>query len=67
MCFNKFLTMFFRFSAEIVCINVAHQKTQRQKSSQSEIVLTANFWFDYNFLGYDKTAVDRGGMRQTDG
>ena len=43
MCFNKFLTMFFRFSVEIVCINVVHQKSQRQKSSQSEIVLTANF------------------------
>ena len=50
--FNKL--MFFKFSVGIVCINVVHQKTQWQKSSQSEIILIVNFWFDYNFLGYGK-------------
>ena len=43
MCFNKFLTMFFKFSAEIIHVNVVHQKTQSQKSSQSDIVLIVNF------------------------
>ena len=52
--FNKL--MVFKFSVGIVCINVVHQKTQREKSSQGEIVLIVNFWFDYNFLGYDKNS-----------
>ena len=46
--------MFFKFSVGIVCINVVHQKTERQKSSQSEIISIVNFWVDYNFLGYGK-------------
>ena len=50
--FNKL--MVFKFSVGVVCINVVHQKTQREKSSQSEIILIVNFWFDYNFLGYGK-------------
>ena len=50
--FNKL--MFFKFSMGIVCTNIVHQKTQRQKSSASEIILIVNFWSDYNFLGYGK-------------
>ena len=53
--FNKL--MFFKFSVRVVCINVVHQKTQREKSSQSEIILIVNFWFYYNFLGYNFATV----------
>ena len=50
--FNKL--MVFKFSVGVVCINVVHQKTQRKKSSQSQIILIVNFLFDYTFLGYGK-------------
>ena len=38
--FNK---LFFKFSVGVVCLNVVHQKTQREKSSQSEMILIVNF------------------------
>ena len=53
--FNKL--MFFKFSVRVVCINVVHQKTQREKSSQSEIILIVNFRFYYNLLGYNFATV----------
>ena len=46
--------MVFKFSVGVVCINVVHQKTQRKKSSQSQIIFIVNFLFDYTFLGYGK-------------
>ena len=32
-------------------------KNSKRKSSQSEIILIVNFWFYYNFLGYNFATV----------
>ena len=58
--------MFFKFSVVVVCINVMHQKTQRERSSQSELFWLQIFDLIITFSVMAKTVVDRRRMRHTE-